>query len=511
MKQWSGSKKEHKLSSSTFCDRRSAWSYSYDLTLQKVSEEASRKKSYCSGTEDEDTSSSSYNIVDLDDDFIFKGNCQAQELDVNDCLRGSVTKDVNYSSLEDKSLRFSDFEEVQSSLAILILPSPKVMGNSDKIKYRKQEKICSQIRVSSVNNTEHLIEKTTPPPFQKPEQLQLDFHREKIKWKKQVDFLKQQNSLLKSELQDWKKAYQKISKQLTFLKNFDSKNQSVVKRNFDIDRDSQMVSVVSEKLILSQQKYEVAKEHMDVKSACCKTNHPEMERSIIVNENKINEKNFLKFKKTLSNSESLSLNPLRQTFIHKPVCGKKIWQDNKNKHVPNDSKKLKLGNTEVQKKLDMETRSHNNPVSFGEELKTMNPLLIKSPEKEHPLLKTTKCIGNDKSCREAFDKFLMGCKSDWTRTTLGDDKKCISCVDNSSGVSLKVSRYEQSSQQLKEKLLPKTDSPKSNALIYIGYSLKHRNHEKLKNAQNERVSKVDKKEIFLDLQKSSQESNIWYI
>jgi len=496
MKQWSGSKKEHKLSSSTFCDRRSAWSYSYDLTLQKVSEEASRKKSYCSGTEDEDTSSSSYNIVDLDDDFIFKGNCQAQELDVNDCLRGSVTKDVNYSSLEDKSLRFSDFEEVQSSLAILILPSPKVMGNSDKIKYRKQEKICSQIRVSSVNNTEHLIEKTTPPPFQKPEQLQLDFHREKIKWKKQVDFLKQQNSLLKSELQDWKKAYQKISKQLTFLKNFDSKNQSVVKRNFDIDRDSQMVSVVSEKLILSQQKYEVAKEHMDVKSACCKTNHPEMERSIIVNENKINQKNFLNFEETLSNSESLSLNSLRQTFIHKPF-------------VSNDSKKLKLGYTEVQRELDMETRSHNNAVSFGEKLKTMNPLLIKSSEKEHPLLKTTKCIGNDKSCREAFDKFLMGCKSDWTRTILGDDKKCISCNDNSSRVSLKVSRYKQNSQQLKE--MPKTESPKSNALIYIGYSLKHRNHEKLKNAQNERVSKVDKKEIFLDLQKSSQENTIWYI
>ena len=118
--------------------------------------------------------------------------------------------------------------------------------------------------------------------------------------------MKQKNSLLESELQNFKMAYRKAAKQLTNLINFQSQNQSVVGRNFDMDKDSKVKSVENKKLTLSKQKYASEKEYTDVKVACCRTNHPEREGNIHVDKNPRSEK-FLKINKTLRTVGSISL------------------------------------------------------------------------------------------------------------------------------------------------------------------------------------------------------------
>jgi len=56
--------------------------------------------------------------------------------------------------------------------------------------------------------------------------------------------------------------------------------------------------------------------------------------------------------------------------------------------------KFKLGNTDFLKKLAMKSRILNKALSLNEKLKTVNPLIIKSPGEQHPLLQTTNCLSN---------------------------------------------------------------------------------------------------------------------
>jgi len=485
IKNKSGFKLEDKLPISSSCDRRSAWSYSYDLNLNQIREEALQKatESECTETEVEDKSINFEE--DLEDDFIFQGGVQIHEFDATDRLRGPVMEDLKHSAQED-TLKHRIY---------------KPGNNLESATLNEMEQCIDNVRGLRISNVP--VEKSWLSRIIRPfEQLRIEYNREKMKWKKQVDFLKQRNSLLKSELQDVKRAYRKAAEQLSIFKTFYSQNQSVVGRNFDVDLDSQMMSVVSWKLTLSQQKYAVKKEHTDVKLECYKTNHPETDRNVIVNEKKINENKFLKVEKKPSRAGSPSL---KQAFLQKPLPSKNILQDSKNKLVPDDSKKLKPGNTDFQKRLDMETRSLYEALPFSEKLKAVNPLVIKSPGEQHPPLNTTNCISNENSSRETCENFLKDCNSEWRRTALGDDRKYIMSTEKSSGDSLKVSRLKPSSHQLKEKLFPKTEFPKSNAQIF-GYSWKHRKPEKSANTLNERVLKVDKKEIFLDLHKISRES-----
>ena len=96
----SGPKLEDKLPISSPCMRRSVWSYSYDLQLHQICEEAQQKAtiSDVSESEVEDKSISRCN-EDLEDDFIFEGNEQFDEPAAIDCLEESETEDVNHDSL----------------------------------------------------------------------------------------------------------------------------------------------------------------------------------------------------------------------------------------------------------------------------------------------------------------------------------------------------------------------------------------------------------------------------
>jgi len=75
-KHWKGPKLEDKLPNSPPSIRRSAWSYSYDLKLNKICEEALQKAiaSDCSDAEVEDKSILKLNSENLDDDFFFRRN-----------------------------------------------------------------------------------------------------------------------------------------------------------------------------------------------------------------------------------------------------------------------------------------------------------------------------------------------------------------------------------------------------------------------------------------------------
>jgi len=507
----------------------SAWSYSYDLILNHLCEEALRKtiKSDCSETEVEHKSISKFDFAeDLENEFIFQGSGHVREVDAIDRLSASVTETLNSNGLEDtqkhrtcksgsnvesavlnkteqyidnlKSLLLPDAHGQQSWLPTMSWPFPNDMGNSDGTKHSSKEKIA-QIQTTIIHYIEQLIHKTVQPLFLKLEDLQMEYERETMKWKTQIDFMEQRNSLLKSELQDVKRAYREIAEELANLKTFYCKNQSVVERNFAMD--SQVSSAVSEKPTLSKHKYTAEKEDTDVKSACYRTNHPEMERNLAVNENNISEKKYLKFKKILD-KQKLSL---ERTVIQKLLPSKMILQDSKNTLIPDDSKKLKLGNTDFLKKLDMKSRSLNEDLSLCEKLKAVNPLMIKSPGEKHPLPKKTNCTSNENNCRENCVCLFKEHKSDWRRTALGNDRKSNPSTEKSSGVSLKMSRLKPSSQQLKEKLSLKSELHDPNALTF-DYSWKLREPEKPSNSLNERVLKDDKKKVLLPFQKISQES-----
>jgi len=266
------------------------------------------------------------------------------------------------------------------------------------------------------------------------------------------------------------------------LKTFWSQNQSAVERNFAMN--SKVMSAVSEKPTLSHQKYAVEKEDTDVKQACYRTNHPELERNVTVNENKINEKNYLKSKQILS-KEKLSL---EQTFIQKPLPSKRMLEDFKNTLILDDRKKSKLGNTDFLKKLNMKSRSLSDDLSLHEKLKALNPLMIKSPGLRNSILKKTNCMSNENSCREISVCLFKKRKSDRKRTVLGNHRKSDPSTEKSSGGS-------------------KIELHNPNVLT-SNFSWKRRKPEKPTSSLNEKVLKDDEKKIFLPPQKISQESYV---
>jgi len=251
----------------------STWSYSYDLNLNHMCEEALREeiKSKCSGADVADKLISRFTLdEDPKDHNIFQGSREIHELAAINVFRELVTEALNYDSLVDteehriskprnnlesatvnemeqsvdnvKCLRSSDVEKQQSWLGKVIRPFSKKERKSDKTKHRNKEKINHQIHSTFVDYLEQLRQKAAIPSFQTLEELQLEFCREKMKWSNQVDFLKQRNSILTSELQDFKRAYRKATEQWTNLKTFYSQNQTVVGRNFGMNPDLQMIS-----------------------------------------------------------------------------------------------------------------------------------------------------------------------------------------------------------------------------------------------------------------------------
>jgi len=255
IKRKSGIKLQDKIRlSSSPTNSRSAWSYSYDLLLNQICEENLQKeiKSNCLGTEVGHKSLSKLTFdEDLEDDFIFQRSM--------DSLKGSIAEALFYESMQNihelgipkpgnnlelatvnemeqsldnlKRLLLSDVQKQQSWLARILLPVPNEVSNSHEIKHRNKDKIGSQILASFIDYIEQLFRKFAFPFFQKFEQVRQEYCREKMKWNKQVYFLKRRISILNCELQNVNKAYRKVAEQLTNLKTSNSQNQSVVGRS----------------------------------------------------------------------------------------------------------------------------------------------------------------------------------------------------------------------------------------------------------------------------------------
>jgi len=235
-------------------------------------------------------------------------------------------------------------------------PISKEMGYSDENKHKNKATIIDYL-----------------------EQLQIEYCKEKAKWLRQVDTLKQRICSLMSELQDAKSLNQKANEQLANLKSFYGQNQLVVCRNIDIDKDSHIMSV-----------------------------------------------------KTKSRDGSVSS---KRTFTQEPLLSKLILKESRNLLVPNDRKKLKLGNSDFQKKLDMEARRRNEALSLSEKFNGAKPMIIKFRKMKHPLLKTTKSISYENRSREICDSFSKEEKSGWKFAKLGDVKKCNSIFKSSERLS----------------------------------------------------------------------------
>lgn len=472
--------------------RNSAWSYSYDLNLNKICEEASPEaiESDFSESEVENKSTSRLNPDEnLEDDLIFESSNQVHEIAASDHLKGSVTEPLSYHSPENtqetsiykssdnllsatvteteqsvdivKCLQLSDVQKQPPWLVKIILRFPDKMGNSWDTNLTNIKKMVPQIQTMIMDYLEQFIQKNALPWLQKLEQLQMEYYREKTKWKKEIEFLKQQNSWLKSELQHVNRVYKKAVEELTNLKKYCSKNKSVQVRNVDINTHPKTISVVSEKPALSQQEYTVEKER----------------------------------------------SPFKRKFAQELFPNEKILGDSKEKFVLNEPMKLKLLNTDFQKKVDFEAGSRDEALSLSEKPKGLSLSMIKSPRHWHPLAKTMNCISNENGFKEACASFLKWPKSGWRKTPLSEYENFIPITEKSSGASLKQSQHKQSSEQYKVKLQRKPETPNSDARK-LDNSWKPRHPRKATNALNERVVKDDKKEMSPDLEKISKQSTV---
>jgi len=160
-----------------------------------------------------------------------------------------------------------------------------------------------------------------------------------------------------------------------------------------------MISGVRQKPMLTQGKFGVEKKYADVKLS--KT-RPKVERNLVVDKNKTSDKKFLRIKKTLRTSGSL---PLKRTCIQKSFQQRiKISQDSKNAIVPNNCKKLKLGNTDLQKSNE----------ALYEACKVVNPYII-APRRQHSLPETKFSLQHMKEgCSKRLNASISGiARSDW--------------------------------------------------------------------------------------------------
>jgi len=209
-------------------------------------------KSDQSESDGEDKSNLRFSLdEDLENDFIFPGIKQIHELAVIESIRSSVSQDFDKnnpkSPLEHrqgsprssptshmkvsfdvnlnnvKRLRLSDVRNKRSWLDKVTSPFP---NDSDvEMKHKTKGQSRSQVQGIIVDYLQQFIGKTALPAISKCEQLQKTYWMAKMEWKKKVDFLEQQNSVLKSELQNVQKTYRDLEKELTSLKKIYSQNQ----------------------------------------------------------------------------------------------------------------------------------------------------------------------------------------------------------------------------------------------------------------------------------------------
>jgi len=241
--------------------RCSAWSYSYDLEVFKKIEAGVNSANKCkhSETEVEDKSNSLFNL-NLDNELVLPGNRKINELAMIDRIRSSsseVSSSINLNIPEESSvkrLRLSSLQNQRLWLDRITGIVPR--DSNDELKRGRSKSQIQETALSAILKYEHLQNK---------------YYIEKNAWKKQVESLKREISLLRSELQNVDKANGDLKNELNNLRKIHSQTQlslaengnfplSVLhsnenRTNFNLNLEAQEMPDVKRKCPLSELQY----------------------------------------------------------------------------------------------------------------------------------------------------------------------------------------------------------------------------------------------------------------
>jgi len=405
--------------------KSSAWSYSYDLEVYERCQTALKlaTKSGSSESDVEDKPSSGCFSDEDDNNFIFQGSKRNLEL-VGIERSGSVTESLNNNNLmslqenkkcrqqnhtesessteeslnNEKRLRFSNVQNQSSWSARIIRSLSEEINNW--IWAGKQVRTISQIQAVVADYAEQFIQDTTlRATTEKYEELHQAFSSEKMTWMKQVESLKRQNSLLKSELQDISKAYRLAKKELTDLKIFYNQNhlkidvnrntrKSVpfsrgIGRSLDSRLKEQVRPGVNKMFNPSEHK------HSDVKLGLCnQTKHLKLEhRAREVRNYTSEKKNVLNVKKELYRTDRLK----QASPLQKLLQNKTILQGSKDTFDSNDRKNFKVGNTNFLKIGTVGQKINNMEMKLEEG----KPMKVKSHLEQHSYPRDSILLSNN--------------------------------------------------------------------------------------------------------------------
>jgi len=313
---------EDKVSMPSTGKRYSAWSYSYDLALCEKVEAGVNLANKCEYSETDVKDKSNSWSLDLDNEFVLQGNRQIHELAMIESVRSpssEVSSNINLKIPEESSvkrLRLSDLQHQRSWLDKITGPIP-----NDEMQRGRSK---SQIQ-AIIDYLPQFIQDTALPTILKYEQLQNKYYLEKNAWKKQVEFLEREISLLRSELQNVDKANSDTKNELTNLRKIHNQNQlsigekgnfpwsvphsNEIKTNFDLNLEAKETPDVRRKCPLSELQYTgETEEFTDLKLGFHRgVKHLDLERIAKENENQIYYDNLPNVKEKVYPEDSLNL------------------------------------------------------------------------------------------------------------------------------------------------------------------------------------------------------------
>jgi len=337
---------EDKLQSSFAGKSRSAWSWSYDLTITERLEAAMKlaNKSHHSEINFEDKQLELNLDEDLED-YIFQKSPQTHELTLIERIisASQVFDKINPKNEEDypqksprnlrtptevsvdeslkdvRRLRLSDMQDQRSWLNRITKPFPKVNKNERKPETMEKQRKKYQIQAVLTEYLLQFIQKTALPTIQKHEQLKKKYFKEKKEWTKKAEFLERQNFWLKSELQKVDKSYRGAEEEVTDSKKVYSQTRLGIdlRGNFllpvpEYDEIRRSLDFDMEALVIPDVKSYVSstgeiEEFTDFKPGCYRQeNHVEPEEGVSVNESQIKCKDFPKTEEKLEKSDTMN-------------------------------------------------------------------------------------------------------------------------------------------------------------------------------------------------------------
>jgi len=392
---------EDKLQTSFAGRRSSAWSYSYDLNVTQRLEEAIKLATKTDHSKiDFEDKHTELNLDEDLDDYIFEKNPWNHELTMieriisasqvlgkisqkiqEDYLHNpprslwSRNEDSDDESVNDvKRLRLSHMQNQRSWLDRITKPFPK--ANKDEMKPEKMEKQQKKYEIQSVL-IEYLwqfLHKTALPTIQKYEQLKKMYFDEKTKWIKKVELLEEENSWLKSELQNVDKSFggtkegltnSKKSNTRTLLRN-DLKGNFLLppvpeidgfRRSLDFDLEALVIPDVKSEVSLDAECTGETKDFLDFKQGYYMQEcDAELEKAGEVNESHVCYKGF---QSTKEKHEKSDTNNLQVELENKSLHSRNILIESTNEILPDVPENLKADNAPFESSaLNAQQESH---------------------------------------------------------------------------------------------------------------------------------------------------------